>query len=258
MVFDATDKVNFEFLFQIGIRGRELDNFMGVGCMAFDQDGNLVVSDSYNRRIKVIKIHNIDQPARRSFPVVKVISHELLEYPASIALSRDACPTLVVEGKQKTSSTCGSSLFLFEYDSGNLLRVLNCEPEYRHSIAITSDGQLAVCHCGTNNIKFFEFCDGDPKIVSETSSCMLKSDKGVPSAGGGIAAMHNPPKKTSLPKINSLAHYVMSHHAIPENIRKELLDLRNHDYSSSSSSDSERVYPSSSGSDSPSSSSDSD
>ena len=77
---------------------------------------------------------------------------------------------------------------------------------------------------------------------------MPKSDKGVPSAGGGIAAMHNP-------KRTSLANYVMSCHVIPDNIRKKLLQSRSRDYSSSS--DSERVYPSSSNSDS-SSSSDSD
>jgi len=237
MVFDATNKVNFEFLFQIGIRGGELDNFAGRGYMAFDQDGNLVVSDSDNHRIKVIEIRNIDQPALRSFPfpVVKVISHELLESPLAIALSRDACPTLVVVGHQNPSRVRVSSLFLFEYFSGDLSRVLNCEYNPLYSIAITSDGQLAVCNAGTNDIRFFGFCNGDPKIVSETSSCMPKSDKVVPSAGGGIAAMHNPPKKTSLPKGNSLANYAMSRYAIPAGIRDQLSKLCNSDDSSSDS-----------------------
>lgn len=225
MVFDATDKVNFRFLFQIGTRGREIDNFMGERYMAFDKDGKLIVSDSCNNCSKVI---DIEKPSS-SFPVVKLISNEMLKSQGGITLSKDTYPILVVVGYHFPSNHQFSQLFLFDYSSGNLLHLLDCKLNYPHSIAITSDGNLTVCEYGWDSLKIFEFCVGcDPKIVSESSSCMPKSDKGVPLAGGGVAAMHNS-KKTSL------ANYAMSRHVIPAGVRAELSKLCNSDDTSSDS-----------------------
>lgn len=172
MVFNATG--NFEFLFQIGTIGSRLGNFRGDGHMVFDKDGNLIVSDSDNCRIQVISILNIDQPARRSFEVVKVFYDSQLKCPLDIALSSDQSPILVtichrisrislnekLDYPRSFPFLLQGDLVLFDYNSVSLIRVIDLGLVLPRCITITSEGKVVVCNSKLDQVFILEFGSG--------------------------------------------------------------------------------------------------